>query len=159
MPVRDDYFLRFVNLLREALAEAVKLRQGGRHEQALLVIIQTQEKLFVRPAAEFIGLTLDQQIELLRRGEKPVDVRMKLLAYASLMREAGEIYAARDRAELAAGAFQAALHVNLVVATEDAAPDDNLLGTIGELLKRIPPDQLQPPVVEMLQRLPQSGPA
>ncbi|HEU5080140.1 MAG TPA: hypothetical protein VFT72_13085 [Opitutaceae bacterium] len=157
MPVRDDYLLRFVNLLREALAEAVRLRKGGRHEQALLVIIQTQEKLFVRPAAEFIRLNLDQQIELLRRGEKPSDARTKLLAYASLMREAGEIYAARDRADLAAGAFQAALHVSLVVANEDVAPDENLRTTIGELLKQVPPEQLQPPVVEMLQRLPNAG--
>lgn len=157
MPLRDDYILRFVNLLREALAEALKLRQGGRYEQALILLIQTQEKLFVRPAAEFIGLSLDQQVELLRRGEKPTDARIKLLAYGSLLREAGLNYLARDRADLASGAFQAALHANLIVALEDTTRDVELHSTISDLLKRVPPEQLHAPTVELLKRLPAQG--
>jgi hypothetical protein len=157
MALRDDYILRFLNLLREALAEALKLRQAGKYEHALIVLIQAQEKLFVRPAAEFIGLSLEDQVALLRRGESKSDARTKLLSYATLLREAGLVYQERDRPELAASAFQLALQVTLHVALEDESPDEAVQDSLQELLARVPADQLQPPVAEMLKKLPRNS--
>ena len=152
MPARDDYILRFVELAARAIAEALKLRGQGKIEQAMIVVVQAQEKLFAPPMAEFIGLPIDQQIRLLTISEPPQSARSKLLAYASLLREAGLIYAERDRSELAASAFQLALHVTLQAAIVANARDAEINAAADDLLPRIPADQLLEPTQELLRR-------
>ena len=153
MPSQEDYILRHIALLRQFLAQAVGLRSAGRPEQALVVILQAQEKLFARPAAAVAALSIDDQLRLLGQGEPPDLARASQLGYASLLREAGLACLARDHPAQATGAFQLALHVTLTVALEDPAGDGQHLPALAELLSRIPLEELNPVVREMLGRI------
>jgi hypothetical protein len=148
-----DYFLRYIELVRQFLAEATKLRQSGKLDQALRVILHAQEKLFARTAAEFATLSLDEQLRLLAVGETAENARAKQLGYAALLREAGTVYRARDREDLAVSAHQLALHVMLTVAAEQPATAHELLPEIRALLAEVPADQLYEPVKELLTKM------
>lgn len=152
MPSRD-YILRYIELVRQFLAEAMKFRQAGKLDQALGVLLHAQEKLFARPAHEFIPLPLDEQLRLLGTGETSDNARAKRLGYAALLREAAAVYTERDRDDLAMSANQLALHVMLTVALEQPAENDELLPEIRGLLAQIPADQLYAPVKELLTRM------
>lgn len=152
MPSRD-YFLRYIELIRQFLAEATKLRQSGKLDQALRVLLQAQEKLFARPAAEFVPLPLDEQLRLLTVGESVENARAKRIGYAALLREAAEVYRVRDREDLAASANQLALHVLLTVAVEDPRGAEEVIPEIRALLARVPADQLYDPVKELLAKV------
>jgi hypothetical protein len=147
---RDDYILRAIEQLRQLVALAVKMRDTGKLDQALLAVVAAQEKLFARPASEFMGLTLDEQLRLLRIGESEATGRAKCLGYAAALREAGLIYEARDKRDLAASAFQTALYVTLLVAAESRESAAELTASIGELLERVPVESLNEPVKELL---------
>ena len=150
MAVRDDYLLRYLVLIRQAIAQALKLREAGQTDHALRVLLQAQEKLFARPLASFATLTVDEQLALLASGENEETAREKRIAYASLLREAGLNYEARDRADLALSAYQLGLHVLLTVIVETNNNSDETLQLARDLLARIPPEMLHAPVKELL---------
>jgi hypothetical protein len=150
MAIRDDYLLRYVLLIRQAIAQALKLRQAGQPDHALRVLLNAQEKLFARPLASVTGLGLDEQLSLLAAGENAATAREKHHAYAALLREAGLVYLDRDRPELAIGAFQLALQVMLTVVVASPAPAEEQLDLMRDLLARIPPEMLHAPVKELL---------
>jgi len=150
---RDDYILSAIEQLRLMVAAAVKLRDGGKLDQALLAIVSAQEKLFARPAPAFMGLGLDEQLHLLKVGESPDSAREKCLGYAAVLREAGIVYEARDKKELALSAFQSALYVTITIAVESEASAEKLAPSIAELLERVPAEYLFAPVKELLARL------
>jgi hypothetical protein len=152
MAIRDDYLLRFLALLRQAIARIVKNRTAGRYTEALDVAREAQEKLFSRPTAELATRSLDDLIRLLRLDEPRETADEKVLAYASLLQETGLVYAAMDRNEPAVSCFQLALHVMLTVAVGQKTPSDELRATMRDLLALIPPDQLHPPVRELLRQ-------
>jgi hypothetical protein len=156
MPGRDDYILRYLELIRQFLAQAVKLRDGGNLDQALRVLFQAQEKLFARPASEFITRSLDEQLRLLTIGESKENARAKRIGYALLLREAGLIYVQRDRNDLAESAFQLALQIMLIVSVEAPKETEEHRPMIEELLSRVRPEQLHPPVTELLAKLGES---
>jgi len=121
--------------LGQFLAEATKLRNRGSFDAALLTILQAQERLFSRPAQEFIARPVDEQVTLLVIGETVSNGQEKCLAYARLLTEAGFTYQLKDQPALALGAYRFALHV-LLLAQErlpglDAAP---VTAQIGESL-------------------------
>ena len=147
---RDDYILRAIEQLRLMVAAAVKLRDGGKLDQALLAIVSAQEKLFARPAPAFMGLGLDEQLRLLKLGESPDSAREKCLGYAAVLREAGLVYEARDKKELAVSAFQSALYITLTVAVESKPVAEALTLSIAELLERVPAEELYAPVKALL---------
>jgi hypothetical protein len=151
MPARDDYILRFIDLLRQAIAQSLKLRQEGRFDQALFTLMVAQEKLFARQAHEFLHLPIEEQLHLLTIGESKEGARTRALAYAALLREAGQIYEAKDRADLAVGAFQLALYVTLKTSSTYGPQDDGWVPAAQELLAKIPADQLQEPVRALLE--------
>lgn len=155
MPARrEDYILKIIEQLRVMVAAAVKFRHGGQLDQALLAIVSAQEKLFARPASEFMALDLDEQLRLLRIDEAPATAREKCLGYATLLREAGFVYEARDKPELAVSAFQSALYIILSNAVEANRPaDDETAATIADLFDRVPVEQLHAPVKELLAQL------
>ncbi len=150
---RDDYILRAIEQLRLMVAAAVKLRDGGKLDQALLSIVSAQEKLFARPAPAFMSLGLDEQLHLLKVGESPDSAREKCLGYAAILREAGLVYEACGKSDLAQSAFQSALYVNLSIAVESKASTGELMPAIAELLARVPFEDLHAPVKEFLARL------
>src|SRR5476651_993043 len=115
MPAQEDYILRFIAMLRQAIAQMLKLRATGRYEEALQVARNTQEKLFARKTAELATLELAELLRLLRLDETRESGDEKVLGYASLLRETGLVYVATDRNDSAQICFQLALHVMLTV--------------------------------------------
>jgi hypothetical protein len=157
MPGREDYILKFIALLREPITQMVRHREQGRYAEALDAAIHTQEKLFSRTTAELSNLSLEELIRLLRVDETPAAGDEKVLGYASLLRETGLVYAAMDRVPVAERCFQLALHVMLTVVVAQPAPASGSWAAMRELLARIPPDQLHPPVVELLRSIGESA--
>jgi hypothetical protein len=153
MSVRDDYLLRLIALLSQALAEILKFRKAGRYEAALHAAFAAQEKLFCRTTAELSKLSLDELLRLLRLDESKATGREKVLGYASLLKETGLTYEAMGRAQLATGCFQLALQVMLSVAAEDGTCPEELREKMSDLLARIPPEELHEPVKELLRTL------
>jgi len=160
MPARDDYILRMVDLLRQAITQSIKLREKGHPDQAMFALMVAQEKLFARRLAEFAPLPLEEQLRLLTIDEPPEAARQKVLIYAKLLREAAFNYEARDRRDLAENTFQLALNVALHAAlgvsdtaNSNARLDDDTSEFLRDVLKRVPPQSLHAPTVEMLQKL------
>jgi hypothetical protein len=150
---REDYILRLIEELQLMIAQAVAERNEGKLGQALLSAVAAQEKLFARPTADFAARGIDEQLRLLTVDESPATARAKCLAYAALLEESGRIYAAKNRADLAASANQLALFVTLTVAAGDRPRRGELQPQIDALLARLRPGPLYPPVQEMLDRL------
>ena len=82
------------------------------------------------------------------------------MIYAKLLREAAFNYEARDRRDLAENTFQLALNVALHAAlgvsdtaNSNARLDDDTSEFLRDVLKRVPPQSLHAPTVEMLQKL------
>jgi hypothetical protein len=151
---REDYLLRLIEELREFVARAVALRNTDQLGEALLTVVSAQERLFARPAADFTSRAIDEQLRLLTIDESAETARGKCLAYASILREAGNVYRALGRDDLAASAWQLALYVTLTVALGDGAKAGDLRAAIGDLRARLAEDSLQPPVRELLAKLP-----
>ncbi len=151
---REDYLLRLIEELREFVARAVALRHTDQLGQALLTVVTAQERLFARPAADFTARGIDEQLRLLTIDESAETARGKCLAYAAILREAGNVYRGLGREDLAASAWQLALYVTLTVAVGNEAKAGDLRPAIGELRARLTEDSLQPPVRELLAKLP-----
>jgi hypothetical protein len=64
-PQKQDYLLRLLEELGQFVAEITRLRNGGSHDAALLTVLQAQERLFARPAQEFIARPVEEQVALL----------------------------------------------------------------------------------------------
>lgn len=152
MDTREDYILRFIGLLRQAIAQILNYRVAGRYEEALLAAFSAQEKLFGRKTAELAALDLEELLRLLRLDETSAIGREKVLGYAALLRETGLVYEAMSRHDLALGCFQLALHIMLTVVVEDENSPDEVRTLMRDLLARIPPEQLHAPVVELLRQ-------
>ncbi len=152
MDTREDYILRFIGLLRQAIAQILNYRVAGRYDEALLAAFSAQEKLFGRKTAELAALDLEELLWLLRLDETSAIGREKVLGYAALLRETGLVYEAMSRHDLALGCFQLALHIMLTVVVEDENSLDEVRTLMRDLLARIPPEQLHAPVVELLRR-------
>jgi len=150
---REDYILRLIEMVGEMLRQVVRLREDGRIQEALWMLIAAQEKLFGRPAEEFVSLPIDEQLRRLTINESAENSRAKRLAYASALREAGLAYQARGEGALAESAFQLALYVTLTVAIEPDAADDHLRVQMAELMTRLAPDRLYPSTLELLARI------
>lgn len=148
---RKDYVLDQIELLRQFVARLVHDRNPAGLEDALRLSFNLQEKLFPLPAPQFLALPVDEQIAALRAGEAPATARAKCLAYARLLEQTACLYDFRGRADLALGARQLALHVALDVALEPPA-DEAAATLVTDLLGRLDPLELHPPVREMLDR-------
>lgn len=150
---RDDYILRQIDLLRQAVAKLLRepRKDQSAAEDTLQLALHLQEKLFNRPAPEFLQLPIDEQIAALRRSETPQDGRAKCLTYAELLGETAALYAYRGRDDLATGARMLALHVLLTLALEPDAPIE-AASMIAGLVPRLELTTLCAPTREMLDR-------
>ena len=143
MPQKQDYLLRLLEELGRFLQEIRHLRVAGHGDAALLTVLQAQERLFARPAREFLSRPLDEQLHLLVVGEQPADARAKCLAYAELLTEAARVYAAREQTALAVGAAQLALTILLDVRERQPDADPEPLRLLAlPLLSLLPEDEL-----------------
>lgn len=156
---KQDYLLRLLEELARFVMEIRKLRDHGQYDSALLAGMQAQERLFARPAAEFMSRPIEDQLHLLVVGETADNAREKCLAYATLLTEAGVTYSARDQTALASGAYQLALQVLLLAALRHPAPapaDDR--ERIDALLDRLADDRLAGQVKDLLEEFKSAHP-
>ena len=135
MSLQRDYILRLVEQLREFLSQIVRLREVNRPDDALVAIVQAQEQLFSRPAAQFTPLLPDAQYRLLILGEKPAEARAKILLQSDLLAETARVYDAKDQPALAQGARHYALELLLLAAAQ--YPDPALDTPIAALRREI----------------------
>jgi hypothetical protein len=155
---QQDYIVRHIQTISRLLA---RLRTKGKLlgeedraelNDALLLAVQLQEKNFGRPAAEFLALPADEQFEALRRSETKAIGHERCLTYASLLRATAEIYAFRDRSDLALGARQLALYLALRVALDEPASPAAARELIADLRRILDGAELYPPTQELLER-------
>jgi hypothetical protein len=153
-PQKQDYILRMIEELGQFLAEATKLRDRGHYDAALLTVLQAQERLFARPAQEFIARPVEDQVTLLVIGDTVPNGREKCLAYARLLTEAGVTYQAREQIALALGAYRFALQVLLLAQERLPGLDaSRLKERFGALLDQLPEDDLKNEVQALLDQL------
>lgn len=152
---RQDYILGQIQLLGEFVARLRRRRdEAGLHE-AIQLALYLQEKLFVKPAAEFLRLEVSEQIAVLKLGESKEAGHAKCLAYATLLKETATLYEFKNQMDLAAGARQLALHVVLSVAVDQPAGDTAVNLLLAELTPLLADTELHPPVRELQERLDQ----
>jgi len=153
---QQDYILRQIDLLRQFVKRVVQKRPDPELDEALLLALHLQEKLFPLPPAEFLRLELPEQIAQLRRNESRADANAKCVAYAALLAETARLYAHKGEPDFAAGARQMALYAALNVAVDDATnAEANQL--VPELLGQLDVHTLHPPVMELLKQLGESA--
>lgn len=157
MPTQQqDYILRHLQTISHLLA---RLRLKGKLlttedrvelDDVLLQGLQFQEREFGRPAVEFLALSADEQFEALRRSETKAAGQHRCLSYVALLRATAELYAFRDRSDLAAGARQLALHIALRVALDGPTDATEVSRQIAELRRILDGAELHPPTRELL---------
>lgn len=149
---RQDYILRQIDLLRQFVKRVVGKRPDPELDEALLLALHLQEKLFPLPPVEFLQLELSEQIAQLRRNESRSAGNARCVAYAALLAETAKLYEHKGAPDLAAGARQMALYAALSVAIDDPADAEaNLLAR--ETLVQLDPQSLHPPVIALLEQL------
>jgi len=151
MPERQDFIQRLLTELRQVLAQVTKFREGGSHDSALATLLQAQERLFVRPAPEFMTLPVEKQVRLLVIGETDAAAREKCIVYATFLTEMGHTYRAKGQAPTAGAAYQLALRILLEAARQIASPDSPDLRTgVAAVRQLVPADQLSPEMAALL---------
>lgn len=153
-PQKQDYILRLIEELGQFAAEITRLRDGGRYDAALLTVLQAQERLFARPAQDFIARPVEEQMTLLVIADTVPNGQEKCRAYARLLIEAGATYQAKDQPALALGAYRFALTVLLLA--QDRLPGmdaSTLKDRIGSLIDPLPEDDLKNEVQGLLNQL------
>src|SRR6476469_1843991 len=89
---RRDYILRIIDEVGRLLARVVFKRRNRQPEEALQVLVQACERLFALEADKLFQFTPDQHFTMLTQDEPPEIARNKVLLYAALNAEAGQIY-------------------------------------------------------------------
>lgn len=148
--MRQDYILRLIGELRQFVAAVLGTGDPARAGEALHAILHAQQRLFHLPPAQFLGLTPEQQVELLGRAEAPAHAVEKVATYAATLVEAARVYAATHRDTLAAGSRQLALTVLLTAAQRWPEQRDQLAAEVAQLRTALPEASLNPPVRELL---------
>lgn len=149
---QQDYLLRQIDLLRQFVKRLLSKRPDPELDEALLLALHLQEKLFPVPPADFLRLALAEQIALLRRNEAQGTGNEKCRAYAALLTETARLYEHKGQPDLAAGARQMGLYAALSVAVENR-DDDEAASLVRELLGTVDVQTLHAPVIALLKQL------
>lgn len=145
---RRDYLLQQIELLRQFVSRLARDRNPAGVDEALQLALSLQEKLFPIPAAEFLVLDPDEQVNRLLANETPDAGREKCQTYAALLREAAFLYELRGRSDLAMGARQLALHVVLLAAA--TPPNEATHQLVLKLTNDLAGEPLHAPVAALL---------
>jgi hypothetical protein len=108
---RQDYLIRLIEELGRFVREAIGSRERPRVEAALPAIVQAQEQLFGRPAAEILTRSLADQLDLLAAGESAETAAGKCVTYAGILHLAARLYEETGRPALALGSRRLAADV------------------------------------------------
>lgn len=152
---RQDYILGQIQLLGQFVARLTRRRDAAGMDEAIQLALHLQEKLFGRPAKEFLQLEVSEQIAALRLGESKESGHSKCLSYATLLKETATLYDLSNRNDLATGARQLALYVTLSIAVDQPAGDTSANVLLAELTSSLAGKELHPPVRELQAKLDQ----
>src|SRR5437773_12419678 len=97
--IRHDYILRMIENFIHALARIKSLKRGEHWRQAGATLEEEFTRLVGAGAETVVQLPETDLLALLMRGEPTHVVRDKTLMLAALLKEAGDVAAAEDRAE------------------------------------------------------------
>lgn len=147
----EDYLLRQLDLLRQAVARLGRDGRPDEVEAALLQSFALQERLMPQPAAEFLRLDAPAQFAALVRATPGASGAERCLTYAELLVHTATLYGLRGREDLAAGARQLALYIAALAALE--LDDEPARATVAQLRRLLADDVLSPPLRELLARL------
>lgn len=103
---RRDYILRIIDEVGRLLARVVFKRKNGADQEALETVVQAAERLFALERTSLFQLKPEQQFAMLLDGESPEIGRDKVLLYAALNAEAGEVYFNQRNDAMARATFQ-----------------------------------------------------
>ena len=158
MPARRDYILSIIEQVGRMLAQVIFRRKAGQHQEALQAVVQGCERLFGLEASQLFQFTPEQHFLMLADGEQPEVARDKVLLYAAMCAEAGQIYAAQGNQPLARGSFLNALRLTLRARSEFSSerlpvytPD------VAELLAALTDVPLDADTAELLRDVEQTG--
>jgi hypothetical protein len=101
---RRDYLLRLIDEAARLLSRLVAQRDQGRPEDALQSLADAFARLFEREFDQVFQFTPEQHYLMLAEDAPPEVARDKRLLYAALSAEAGLLYSALGRPELARAA-------------------------------------------------------
>lgn len=149
---RRDYILRIIDEVSRLLARVLLKRREGQEEEALHTIVQACERLFAMEANQLFQFTPDQHYLMLTEGESSELARNKVLIYAALNTEAGQVYQKLGNRALARGSFLSALRLSLKARAQfgvDALPD--FAPKIPDLLAALADQPLDPDTAGLLQ--------
>jgi hypothetical protein len=107
--MRQDYILRTIERLIQAIAQVILQRESGQTEAALHQVLHTLHHQLGLELGQLAGLSPEAIHQRLTHGETPVMARDKCLAFAALNRQVGLIYLERGAATTAQAAFHLAL--------------------------------------------------
>ena len=135
--ITNDYIMRLVKQLGEALINIAKLRDRKEHRDAHNAVADACDEL------------LGHQPQFLEVLDPPNTARMlgrwfKIKAYAALLEADAEIYAAEGDDQRADKGFLRALQVYLEGIDHGGRGDRELRETVTRMLGRVRPDRLSP---------------
>src|SRR5438552_12694541 len=96
--IRRDYFLRMIEEFMQVLARLSSLKQGQHWQQATETLDEAFQRLIGSGAAAVAGLSETELLARLIQGEPTQIVHQKTLLLTSLLKEAGDLAAAQNRA-------------------------------------------------------------
>jgi hypothetical protein len=127
---RRDYILRLIDEVGRLLARVIFKRRAGQPEEALQTVVQACERLFGMEAAQLFQFTPEHHYVMLAEGETAEIARDKILLYAALNREAGQLYTQLGNRPMARASLVNALRLTLKTRADfpsanlpDFAPD------------------------------------
>lgn len=148
---RRDYILRLIDEVGRLLARAVMKRRGGAQVEALEAVVHSCERLFDLEADKLFQFTPDQHFVMLAEGEPPEIARDKILLYAALNAEAGQIYRAMGRATMARASTLNALRFALRARLEFPVADlPAYAPAISELREQLSDEPLDAATADLL---------
>lgn len=121
--MRQDYILRTLERLIQAIAQVILQRELGRPEAALHQVLLTLHHQLGLDISQLTGMGPDEIHQRLTQGETVLVARDKCLAFAALNRQVGLIYLDRGATEMAQTAFHLALVFTLRGRLEYPAED------------------------------------
>ena len=156
---RRDYLLRIIDEVSRILGMIVFKRRAGSDQEALETVVTGFQRLFGLEADQIFLLTPDQHYAMLIDDETSEFARDKVLLYAALSMEAGELYAKMGNHFMARATRLNALRFSLKARTDfptDALPA--YAPDIAKLLASLADEPLDPITADLLKASPPPSP-
>lgn len=148
---RQDYILRLISELGQMVSAAIASGDPGKDAQALHGVMHAQQQLFNETSKDILALTLDEQIELLSRGESPEAAVEKIATYSAILEQAARVYVNTNRLSLATNSRLLALSALLTTVVRWPDQRGIVEQPINDLSNKLEEEDLTPPVRELLE--------